>query len=174
MVNRNKYYKILEILPPVKLQKTESVMEKSKGQIAKELFLSGYNCAQAVVIAYKDELGMDEEVLARLASSFGGGIAQLREVCGSVSGGALVLGLLKGYSEAGDLAAKRAHYKLVQSYAAKFREAAGSIVCRELLSGSGSFCTAGEPTPRTDEFYHKRPCAELIALSADILAEFVK
>ena len=62
------------------------------GERARELFMNGYNCAQAVACAFCDVTGMDTDAAARMASSFGGGLGRLREVCGTVSGAALVLG----------------------------------------------------------------------------------
>ena len=78
------------------------------------LFDRGYNCAQSVACAFADLTGLPEENLAKMASSFGGGIGRLRETCGAVSGMALVLGMLAGYSDPGDSAAKSAHYARVQ------------------------------------------------------------
>ena len=66
---------------------------------ARENFLKGYNCAQSVAIAFAAEMGKSEEEVARLASSFGGGMGKLREVCGAVSGALLVYGALRGYSD---------------------------------------------------------------------------
>ena len=40
---------------------------------AEELFLSGCNCAQAVVVAFCDLTGLDETTAKKLSSSFGGG-----------------------------------------------------------------------------------------------------
>ena len=67
------------------------------GLKAAELFLRGYNCAQAVVVAFGDVTGLEEKYAARLISSFGGGMGRMREVCGAVSGMLLVAGLLYGY-----------------------------------------------------------------------------
>ena len=80
------------------------------GELARELFMKGYNCAQAVACAFCDVTGYDIDAMARMASSFGGGLGRLREVCGTVSGAALVLGIVEGYSEPGDMEAKKAHY----------------------------------------------------------------
>ena len=106
-----------------------------KGQIAKENFKAGYNCAQAVVLAFKEELGIDAETLLKLSSSFGGGLARLREVCGAVSGGAMVLGILGGYTSPTDNTSKTEHYKRVRQFTEAFKEENGSIICRELLTG---------------------------------------
>ena len=76
---------------------------------AERLFMEGYNCAQAVFCAFRDQTGLGLEAAARLASSFGGGIGRLREVCGAVSGALLALGMLRGYDDPQDAAAKAAH-----------------------------------------------------------------
>ena len=81
-------------------------MKMDHAEKARQLFLEGYNCAQAVVCAFEDMTGLDRETSARLASSFGGGMGRLREVCGTVSGALLVLGLLCGYSDPKDPWAK--------------------------------------------------------------------
>ena len=57
-------------------------------------FLEGYNCAQAVIIAFSEELGLDKDTAAMLSCSFGGGMGQMRETCGAVTGMALVAGSL--------------------------------------------------------------------------------
>lgn len=134
--------------------------------LAGEAFRRGYNCSQAVVVAFHDKLGFTEREAARLSSSFGGGMGRLRETCGAVSGMLLAAGILYGYDTPGDDNAKREHYRLVQSLAGQFREEAGSIVCREILGNPPS---DPNPTPRTPEFYAARPCCRLVMLAAKIL-----
>ena len=136
------------------------------GALSKEMFCKGYNCAQAVVAAFHEELGITESEAARLSSSFGGGMGRMRETCGAVSGMLLVAGLLWGYDTPGDDEAKAAHYRLGQEMAAKFRERTGSLICRELLGNPPS---DPNPTPRTADFYKTRPCAGFVALAAEIL-----
>ncbi len=140
------------------------------GEKAAELFVSGYNCAQAVVVAFSDVTGLSADFSARLASSFGGGMGRMREVCGAVSGMLMVAGLLYGYDTPGDDVSKKAHYTLVQALAAAFREETGSIVCREILKNPPS---DPNPTPRTAEFYKKRPCARMVALAGRILDDYI-
>ena len=135
---------------------------------ARALFLQGYNCAQAVVCAFGDVTGLETDAAARIASSFGGGLARLREVCGTVSGALLALGILRGYADPADPEAKKAHYHLVQEYARRFREKNGAIVCRELLKNVP--VTPGDtPEPRTPEFYARRPCLRIAGEAAAIL-----
>ena len=140
--------------------------------LAEKLFYEGYNCSQAVLLAFGDVTGLDKNTAAMLASSFGGGLGRMREVCGAVSGAAMVLGIVKGYSNPDDREAKKAHYKLIQDFCAKFKQKNGSIVCRELLSGV-NVTSGGVPEKRTDSYYKKRPCPMLVADAAEILDEML-
>ena len=146
-------------------------------QLARELFESGYNCSQAVFCAFGDVTGLDVDQAARLSSSFGGGMGRLREVCGTVSAAFLVLGAVEGYADPKDPEAKKRHYERVREFAARFREKEGSIICRELLAKSAveknQIAPGGDPEARTAEYYRKRPCPALCALSAQILDEML-
>lgn len=143
--------------------------------LAKELFLKGYNCSQAVACAFSDLTGMDIDASARMASSFGGGIGRLRETCGVVSAAALVLGIVRGYDAPGDYEAKRRHYALVREFADRFKAAENSISCRELLTLAGLTVEVGnDPEQRREEFYQKRPCPRLVYEAARILEEMLK
>ena len=137
---------------------------------AMECFLNGYNCSQAVVVAFCDLTGMSVDYAARLSSPFGGGMGRMREVCGAVSGMLMVAGMLYGYSTPGDDVSKRAHYALVQELSRQFREQEGSIICREILKNPPS---DPNPTPRTADFYAKRPCARLVGLAAGLLDAYI-
>ena len=138
---------------------------------AAELFLSGSNCAQAIVVAFSDVTGLEPGFAAKLSSSFGGGRGRMREVCGAVSGMLMVAGLLYGYDDPGEKDCnKKEHYKLVQALAGRFREEIGSIVCREILKNPPS---DPNPTPRTEEFYTVRPCARMVMTAARILDEYI-
>lgn len=139
-------------------------------EYAAQMFLKGYNCSQAVVVSFCDLTGLTPDYAARMACSFGGGMGRMREVCGAVSGMLMVAGLLYGYSTPGDDVSKAAHYRLVQELAGKFREREGSIICREILKNPPS---DPNPTPRTEDFYKKRPCARLVALAAEILDDYI-
>lgn len=140
---------------------------------AMALFEEGYNCAQAVVLAFADLHGLDQTTAAALSSSFGGGMGRLREVCGAVSGMFLTAGMLYGYDSPKAAEEKAEHYARIQELAAEFEKRNGSIVCRELL-GLGR--KRDEPTPeaRTEEYYKKRPCKELVGDAAEILEGYIK
>ena len=134
-------------------------------------FLSGYNCAQSVFLAFAPDLGFSDDLALRLSSSFGGGMGRLREVCGAVSGILMAAGVLYGYTSPCDDEAKAAHYALVQELAGKFRERHGTILCRELLGRSGP--ESPVPEARTAAYYAQRPCARFVGDGARILEEYM-
>ncbi|MCR4687101.1 MAG: C-GCAxxG-C-C family protein [Lachnospiraceae bacterium] len=145
----------------------------TRREMAMANFMKGYNCSQSVVLAFADMLPVNEADLLKMASSFGGGMGRLREVCGSVSGMFIVIGLLYGYDGPETGPVKAEHYKRVQELAHRFEEKHGSIVCRELL-GLNVKREAPTPEARTKEYYKKRPCPEIIGDAAEILEEYIK
>lgn len=132
-----------------------------KVQKTEALFTGGCNCAQAVFAAFADELGLDEELAKKIATGLGGGVGRMREVCGAVSAAALVIGMRLGPD-------KMKAYPVIQDFCAKFKEKCGSIICRDLLEGTGA-TTGGTPEPRTPEYYQKRPCVEFVRIAAELL-----
>ena len=108
----------------------------TKGDLARQNFKSGYNCSQAVALAFQDKIGMDPDTIARLTIGFGGGMGRMREVCGTISGVTFVLSALYGDRPKSEV------YAMAE--------------------------------PRTDGYYKKRPCAELCALAADLLEDYLK
>ena len=135
-----------------------------------DLFLEGYNCAQAVAVAFTDVTGMDQKEAARLAAPFGGGMGRMREVCGAVSGMFMVLGQLYGYDNSDADGKKKELYKQVQDLAEQFRQENGSIICREILKNPAS---DPNPSPRTAEYYAKRPCCRMVMTAARLMDEFI-
>ena len=140
------------------------------GMKAMVLFVEGYNCAQAVAVAFCDITGLDEKTTARMVSPYGGGMGRLREVCGAVSGMFFVLGYLYGYDNADADETKKELYGRVQELAGQFREKCGSIICRELLDNAPS---DPNPSPRTAEYYATRPCTRFVMQAARILDEYI-
>ena len=133
----------------------------TKVEKAEALFKGGCNCSQSVFAACADEFGLDEELAKRIACGLGGGVGRMREVCGAVSGAAMVLGMRHGPDKA-------AAYAVIQDFCAKFKAETGLIVCRELLEGTGA-TTGGAPDARTETYYKKRPCVELVKLAVSLL-----
>ena len=137
-----------------------------RAERAKALFLEGYNCAQAVVLAFAEDAGLDESVAKAFSRPLGGGMGRLRQTCGAVSGAAVASGVL--FPEL----TKPEAYALVQEIARRFAEKNGSFNCGELLRGAGlKTDTAPNPERRTEEYYKKRPCPERIYDAAEILED---
>ncbi|MDE6140326.1 MAG: C-GCAxxG-C-C family protein [Alistipes sp.] len=141
-------------------------------EAARANFLSGYNCAQSVVMAYADIVGIDITMAAKISASFGGGMGRMREVCGTVSGMSILAGFLSPAVDPSNMAERKANYALVQDFAGKFRAENGSVVCRELLALDGTQ-SSSQPSERTPEYYRRRPCADYVASAARIVGEYI-
>ena len=154
----------------------EERVEKAKRLFKEE----GYNCCQAVVLAYNDLFGIDDATAAAMSSGFGGGMGRMREVCGSVSGMVMLAGLIAPATAPSIKVDRTRNYALVQDAANEFRQINGSIVCKELLGlvpiGSSAAIQpeSPEPSDRTAEYYKKRPCEELVGISARIIGEKIQ
>lgn len=143
---------------------------EDKGALAKRYFEEGYNCAQSVLLAFCDEIGFSQEKAALLASTFGGGMGRMREVCGAVSAMLMVEGLLEGYSDPKAKEEKSELYAEVRDLAEQFRNKNHSIICRDLLIETQT-TPGGEPEERTSAYYERRPCGCYVEDAAKIMAE---
>ena len=132
------------------------------------LFKQGFNCSQSVFAACADLYGINDEALAlRLAASFGGGIGRMRQTCGAACGMFLLAGLHNGSAIPHDADGKKQNYALVQDLAAQFKAENGSLICAELL-GIAPKQQDPQPEARTDAYYQKRPCVEMVATAVRI------
>ena len=132
---------------------------------AMALFRQGFNCSQSVFASVADLYGIEDEAFAlRLSASFGGGIGRMRQTCGAACGMFLLAGLENGSTTAGDAEGKKQNYSLVQQLAQQFKAEHGSLICAELLGLAPRRQPASDPTPapRTEEYYKKRPCVEMV------------
>lgn len=127
---------------------------------AREFFKEGYNCAQAVSMAFCDLFEEEEQTVACAVSAFGGGFSRMREVCGAVSGITYVVGRMEGYSDPHNLSEKKRVYGITQELLTAFARENGSIVCRELL----------KPVGIVDGDRKGRPCEDLVASAAVLLS----
>ena len=136
---------------------------ESRAQKAQDLFKQGFNCSQAVFASCADLYGIHDEQLAlRLAASFGGGTGRMRMTCGAANGMFMLAGLHNGSATPHDSEGKMANYAFVQQLAGEFKAKYGSLVCAELL-GLAPKPQDPKPEERTQQYYEKRPCVEMIA-----------
>ena len=138
---------------------------------ARELFLSGYNCSQAVFMALADLYDIPESKAARLSASFGGGVGRLREMCGACSAMVMLESLQSGATAADDAEGKQANYRNVQALVHRFAELNGSYLCRELLQLRKDAPTPPVPDPRTAEYYRQRPCLRMVESATRIYCQ---
>ncbi len=138
---------------------------------ATELFLQGFNCAQALYGAFAPALGVEEKTALRTASPFGGGMGRMREVCGAFSGMMLVLSHYFGYADL-QCPEKKELYPRVQELGRRFRDRVGALRCDEILSHRAEI--GGVASERTPEFYASRPCVFVVETAAKILQEYLE
>ncbi|MBQ8741911.1 MAG: C_GCAxxG_C_C family protein [Clostridia bacterium] len=142
-------------------------------EIAKNNFTDGFNCAQAVCLAFASDIGLDRESALRLSSPFGGGMGRLREVCGAFSGSLFVLGAFYGYDDPNADEEKKELYRKVQQLAKDFKKVNGHLICRSLLELQSQGADSPDPEKRTEQYYKARPCAEIVAEAAYVTARFI-
>lgn len=138
----------------------------TKKFIARENFNAGMNCSQAVIVALAEDVGLSKDTAKAIACPFGGGFSRKREVCGAVSGMLMAIGLAHPEMN------KMEMYAYARKAMDEFSEKTGSIICRELLVGITSDDTP-IPSPRTEEYYKKRPCAELVEIATAIAEKYI-
>ncbi len=151
---------------------------KQREELAVNLFKQGFNCAQAVFAACADIYGIDQNLALRLAASFGGGIGRMRQTCGAACGMFMLAGLQTGSITPHDAEGKQANYTAVQHLAEAFKQENGSLICSDLLGlntkqPATDVHTATHPQPeaRTDAYYQKRPCVEMVRSAVRIYLE---
>ena len=144
-------------------------------QQAVENFMQGYGCCQSVVAAFADLYGLDEKMAKRIGAGFGGGVGRMRMMCGAVSGIVVLVGLDCGQTEGDDREGKSACYKVVQELLHESEAQNGSLICAELLGLNGyeKAHSSYVASPRTAEYYKKRPCAAKVESAARIFAGYL-
>ena len=146
----------------------------SRAERAKEYFLQGYACSQAVVLAFSDVIGLDEDSISKIMLPFGGGVGRLRLTCGAVSGMAAVIGMVYADAENTPENKKRV-YAITQEVCGQFQKEMGSLICADLLSGMNlKVEVGGQAEARTEEYYRKRSCGDIVAMAVQILEDYIQ
>lgn len=141
----------------------------NKAEEAVHSFNGNFNCAQSVFSVFAPELGLERETALKIATSFGGGIAHLDELCGAVTGALMVIGLKHGMVKDEDLEAKEKTYALSQEFAAKFKSRNGSLRCTELIGYNLSNTEDYEKAEEADVFNTR--CTKFVKDAVEILEE---
>lgn len=148
--------------------------DKARKEKAVDFFMEGYNCSQSVFMAFADRFGISEETAKKIAAGLGGGVGRQREVCGAVSGAAMVIGSVFTAADGADSEGKMKNYQLVREFCDEFRERHnGTIICREMLKIAAEKKETAKPEERTAEYYGSRPCAKAVYDAAEILEKMI-
>lgn len=140
---------------------------------AREMFLQGYNCCQAVVGAFAQFYGFDPVTAMKFAEGFGGGLGRMRLTCGAVNAMAMVAGMKMSHGQAGDLQRRGEIYTVVRQMVEEFKANNGSIVCAELLGTALPKDNSPVPEERTPDYYKRRPCPDKIHQCGLIIEKYL-
>lgn len=140
---------------------------------AVQLFKEGYNCSQSVVGAFADLYGFTQEQALLMSASFGGGIGRMRQTCGAACGMFVLAGLQSGTTIGSDREGKSRNYAMVQQLAESFKQINGSMICAELLGLKSNAEITAQASERTDFYYKKRPCSEMVRTAARLFANAI-
>lgn len=142
----------------------------NKIQIAKEKFESGYNCAQSVLFAFKENSQISEDIALKIATGFGAGYGRMQEVCGAVSGAIMAMGLKYGRGEQADKEITINMYQRTQDFIKSFEKIHGSIICRELLNGCDLRTDLGQIEFKEKDLFNQT-CVRCVETAARIIEE---
>lgn len=128
---------------------------------AVDFYQQGYTCAQSILASFATRYGLPQNLAFQLGEPFGAGTSCTGDMCGSVTGAILVLGLQFGSTLSTDDAARSCTYQRVQEMLHRFREIHGSVQCTDLLGYNLSdpeqfqtVCEKGLFTKRCPIFVH--------------------
>ena len=142
-------------------------------QRAIRFFNEGYNCAQSVFMAYADLYNYNPDAAKAVASSFGGGIGQLHETCGTVNAMAMLTGLQHPVSTPTDQEAKKHNNSVTRSVVKQFTDRFGTIKCGELLKRLPEMKADTSPTAFAPRYEAKRPCGRFVEYAARITGQMI-
>ncbi|MGD8505090.1 MAG: C-GCAxxG-C-C family protein [Candidatus Bathyarchaeota archaeon] len=137
---------------------------------ASSYFRNGYNCAESTLLAIaEDVLGIESDLIPKIATGFGGGISRLGYTCGAVSGVVMGFGLKYGRKDPEELRART--YKRVAEFHKRFRSRFGSIICKE-LSGCDLSTIEGVRKFR-EENVHEQKCSYFVNGAIEIFMNLI-
>lgn len=145
-------------------------MQSDISQRAAALFDKGFNCAESVLMAVSNSLGIESDILPKIATPFGGGIGRRGSVCGAVSGGVMAIGLAYGRMGVND--DKEKAYELALRFYERFEKEFGSVLCYDLIE-----CDLRTPEGKKkakDLRVHEEKCSRFVAGAVEIVTELMK
>lgn len=138
---------------------------------AVSLFQKGYNCSQAVLAAWCEQFGLSKQTALKMAGGLGGGIGRTGEICGTLTGAILVLGLRYGTDAPNDKNTRYDLYRKTQDLMQRFKNHAGSLYCRQLLGFDMSTPEGLAASRKPGAF---EPCPQFVRIAAESLDTLLK
>jgi C_GCAxxG_C_C family probable redox protein len=143
-----------------------------KTEMALQKFASGYNCAQSVLLAYCDDLNIDNSTASKIGWGFGVGMGRKQEICGAVTGGIIIIGAKYGTLQNDKQAATEIIYSKTRELLNKFQLKHGTFICLELLNGCNLMTEKGQKYFEENRLRNKI-CSECVCSVAEILEEIL-
>jgi C_GCAxxG_C_C family probable redox protein len=132
------------------------------------LFDEGYSCSQAILLSFGERFHLDENTAKLISSTFGGGMGRLRQICGAVTGGFMVLGLAYGNNNPTDKDTKLKAYKKVRELNGMVEDIYGTSNCSELLKKHATEAKAA------DIKHHKIICRKVVGDVAELVYDMLE
>lgn len=145
-----------------------AILKEDVISTAVSLFDEGYACSQSVLLAYSEFFDLDEKTAKLISSTFGGGMGRLRETCGAVTGGFMVLGLAFGNDDPKDMDTKLDGYRKVRELNKRFVQLHGTSNCKQLLIKHATDAQV------KDRKHHKIICRKIVADSTGLVYDVLK
>jgi len=140
---------------------------------AVRLFEEGFTCSQAILAAFAPVFDLDRETALRIAEPFGGGMGHQGEACGALAGAMMVIGLAHGRTQADDEEAEENTYGRVSILRERFRDRAGSLLCRDLLGADYAVPGQVENLPDVERERLHGVCTGAVRTAAEIVEEIL-
>ncbi|MDR1611212.1 MAG: C-GCAxxG-C-C family protein [Planctomycetota bacterium] len=129
--------------------------------LAKRYFYNGYHCAEAILKAFNERLGLglDRKTL-QMATGLSAGLGKAKCLCGCLSSGGMILGCLYGRTDS--RSDETLVFDLTKELHERFTGAFGHACCRILTKN----VRWGHPD-------HTKNCGELVRATAAIVKDIV-
>jgi C_GCAxxG_C_C family probable redox protein len=132
-------------------------------------FKEGFICAESVLLAIQDYLGLEKN--PAIATGFGAGIARRGSVCGAVTGAILAINLKHGRQNAEDQESIKQCYIKSLEFHKKFEEKIGSAICYDIIKCD--LTTEEGQKKFKDNNLLEEKCFKCVETSIDILLDLI-
>ncbi len=141
------------------------------GEKAKTLFRESYNCSQSVLLAMCQHWGVENDLVPKIATGFGGGMGRSGSVCGAVTGGVMALSIRYGANEP-SVEKRLQTYEYTRKFLEQFEKRNGGILCKDLIGFTLADPDEHEKAVK-DGVFQKR-CPTYVQSAIEILLELIE